>query len=1330
MGTTIGGKDVATTGSGHVSPGPPATSMIPPTPPAGLVPAPFPYVASSSSATKTSDKLTVGGKPVLVEGSVMDVERPGNQPAAPPGTGDILTHAICGKAVTTSGSPRVTSGGKGICVTGDSTVMNVPSPCGKVAQSNGRLIAAADYNASGADYASMAAVVVTVGEPVAVVTGEVVDDMVDLALPGLIPVEWKRLYCSGRHKETTPLGRGGWTHALHQWIEVADERATMRNDDGRNVLFAVPTLREPAFHRCKRLRLTLLRDGSHEVHSLDTRLTRRFAPLAKGDPRSVLHEIRDPRGNRVELVYYGGRLVGIVDTAGRELRLTHDDAGRIVRVEASAHGKAHQAVTYTYSDDGDMDRAADALGNAELYAYDAWHRMTQKTLTNGVRFFYAFDPDTGRCCKTWGDGGLHTVGFDVDLVKRTATCHGNPEPRKYTWNEQGAVLREQTYDGRHVIEKEYDADLHVTAERNAANETTLHVYDDLGNLVQTTDPAGNVTRWRFDQDVLMERIGPDGLSTKYEHDARGELFGVTYPTGERFTFQHDGKGRLTGIFGPEGRLSAYDYDDAHNLVAEVDARGAIWRYAYDPLGRPIARTDPLGRVTRVTYDAFGRPLTIIHADGTETRVEYDARGNVSKHVDPLDHVTTMEYAGTGSLVKQTTPDGQSWRFEYDDIERLTRIVNPMCEKYDFEYDRAGRVREEITFDKRLLRYQYDLAGRLSRVEHPDETWRAFQYDPLGNLVRENSSHGAQVFDRDDLGRLQKATVIEHNGKTVVSFERDALGRVITEKQGDRTLRNEYDARGRRTARTLPSGQVTRYHHEVMGALIGVDHDGHKVLFERDVLGRETRRHVYKGGVDLQSAYDSMDRLVEQRASAPSSAGAELRDVMVQRSWKYDAAGQVKAISDKRWGRTLYDYDDLGQLIQARRGAHRDVFDYDAIGSLQGVLKKLDDRETCIPWEIATGNVLGGTKTAKFTNDKNNRRRTKKDRNTGEVTEYLWDCRDRLREVRLPDGRRVLYTYDAFGRRVRKEIVPQQTVADLASGRVPEVHVVEMLWDGDALAAEYDSQHGARVHVHEPGTLVPMLQAEQGEVFAVVCDHLGMPKELLGEDGKVAWAAAHTAWGRVVEEDGRPFGDGVAARPVASPFRLLGQYLDDETGLCCTRFRYFEAETGRWLSPDPLGVDGGANLLAFDGSPTIDVDPLGLECESAQARRDRIAHGGYFARKDLRRKIHQAKWSDHGRKHMKARSAEEAKLFSSTGKKQAQYLPEVNNKALEKTAIERGIVTREGGNGFHAYYRSEGVVGYDRGMPTRWIRAEISNDTYHGHPRAIDLVRRSVPGAEE
>jgi RHS repeat-associated protein len=63
--------------------------------------------------------------------------------------------------------------------------------------------------------------------------------------------------------------------------------------------------------------------------------------------------------------------------------------------------------------------------------------------------------------------------------------------------------------------------------------------------------------------------------------------------------------------------------------------------------------------------------------------------------------------------------------------------------------------------------------------------------------------------------------------------------------------------------------------------------------------------------------------------------------------------------------------------------------------------------------------------------------------------------------------------------------------------------------------------------------------------------------------------------------------------VNSPFRLHGQYYDAETGLGCTRHRYFDAQTARWCSPDPIGIAGGMNLFGFNRAATVAADPLGL-----------------------------------------------------------------------------------------------------------------------------------------
>ncbi|WP_346987983.1 ribonuclease YeeF family protein [Bacillus velezensis] len=113
--------------------------------------------------------------------------------------------------------------------------------------------------------------------------------------------------------------------------------------------------------------------------------------------------------------------------------------------------------------------------------------------------------------------------------------------------------------------------------------------------------------------------------------------------------------------------------------------------------------------------------------------------------------------------------------------------------------------------------------------------------------------------------------------------------------------------------------------------------------------------------------------------------------------------------------------------------------------------------------------------------------------------------------------------------------------------------------------------------------------------------------------------------------------------------------------------------------------------------------------------DKVAHDGYYGRKEFRTMLNNASFTPHGHKHVKAKTPEEAKRFSMTGKKSAQYLPNVNNKALEKEALLKGHIIDNGNNNYYFIYDAGKTVGYDLGTPTSWIRAEFSGGEYHGHP---------------
>jgi len=111
-----------------------------------------------------------------------------------------------------------------------------------------------------------------------------------------------------------------------------------------------------------------------------------------------------------------------------------------------------------------------------------------------------------------------------------------------------------------------------------------------------------------------------------------------------------------------------------------------------------------------------------------------------------------------------------------------------------------------------------------------------------------------------------------------------------------------------------------------------------------------------------------------------------------------------------------------------------------------------------------------------------------------------------------------------------------------------------------------------------------------------CDHLGTPQELTDYEGKVAWSAQYMAWGQakvMISEAARKAG-------IHNSIRFPGQYLDSETGLHYNRYRYYDPNSARYISPDPISLLGGLNSYQYAPNPTGWIDPLGLRPEKKGA----------------------------------------------------------------------------------------------------------------------------------
>jgi RHS repeat-associated protein len=109
------------------------------------------------------------------------------------------------------------------------------------------------------------------------------------------------------------------------------------------------------------------------------------------------------------------------------------------------------------------------------------------------------------------------------------------------------------------------------------------------------------------------------------------------------------------------------------------------------------------------------------------------------------------------------------------------------------------------------------------------------------------------------------------------------------------------------------------------------------------------------------------------------------------------------------------------------------------------------------------------------------------------------------------------------------------------------------------------------------------------LYLPVLDHQGTVRHVVdAATGRIVAGFDYTPYGEVVAESGDP------AAIEAVPFRFQTKYCDRESGLLYFGHRYYVPSTGKWLTRDPLGEEGGLNLTqSFGGDPVNGVDALGL-----------------------------------------------------------------------------------------------------------------------------------------
>ncbi|WP_164731051.1 RHS repeat-associated core domain-containing protein [Anoxybacter fermentans] len=578
--------------------------------------------------------------------------------------------------------------------------------------------------------------------------------------------------------------------------------------------------------------------------------------------------------------------------------------------------------------------------------------------------------------------------------------------------------------------------------------------------------------------------------TEYEYDARQLLVAKTDAMGYKTRYEYDPNGNLIARIDPLGRKTEYEYDSLNRRIAEINALGYVTDYQYNAVGNLIQVKDPKGNITVYQYDGLDRLTKIIEANGGEYEYEYDKIGNLVKIIDPMENVKKMSYNSLNKLIEVTDamgyttvyqydPEGMLTRivdanghtkeYQYDALDRLILEIDPLGNETRYDYDPVGNLAFKIDAEGRRTSYTYDPLDRLIQIEYQTGEKEKFEYDPLGRIIRAESPEFVQTFSYDKLGRKIKArnetlgTEIQYsydavgNLKTlttpkgsVISYEYDALNRLVKANlPTNHYAEYEYDANNNLTRMKYSNGVVTEYSYDEMNRIKSiVTHGPYGVLssftYERDLVGNILKCTEEDGTVTLYR-YDANYRLT--KVIYPVEKITAIRDVQL--------ITQPIGGNEKEKGKGKNQKDNDNQPDPAENFDYLALpfnvvtYEYDAVGNM--IRKSQDGVETLYQYNAANQLIQAGD--VRYIYDRLGNR-IQKISPEGTVT-YKYDYANRLSQVLFDDGTEVKYSYDALGRRVKREESYWHTSNQLRWEKTVYVY------DGNRLLAEYD-QHGGGI----------------------------------------------------------------------------------------------------------------------------------------------------------------------------------------------------------------------------------------------------------------------------
>jgi RHS repeat-associated protein len=652
-------------------------------------------------------------------------------------------------------------------------------------------------------------------------------------------------------------------------------------------------------------------------------------------------------------------------------------------------------------------------------------------------------------------------------------------------------------------------------------------------------------------DVNIEE--PNGLMTTQQYDLDGLLQNTTNPSSAANITYDATHTTLPSSITVNGQTINYQYDSIGNPLQIALPEGVTHSMQYNAFNDVTQYTDPRGKVYQNSYDGNGRLTQSTTPTNAATSYNVNTNGTIASITNPAGILTNMTHNSFGDVTGVTAPENINMSFGYDSISRPISVTLPNGHQITKEYDANDNLTKEINVHTTL--YEYNPNNLLSKITNAKGVSTILGYDFDNDyLTQIDFGSMSDVFVHDSLGRMIQRT--------------DPSGTVFTYTYNNKDLLTQVSGGGNTTAYTYDA---------VTNNITQVDYNGTTAKFWYDNLNRVTKTEDMFGNQVLYT-YDAASNITQ--IEYPNNKIV---------NYHYDDDNRLKLVIDWQSDTTEYFYRAdglLDSLLYPNQTAG--YYNYDNAGRMTNLHWYNHNTNDTICAYHYTLNAMG-YHSSEYRNEPNPLPVFAPTAMTS-----TFDTLNRIKDNGQSfgdDGQQIsvngdVVTFDEFDRPLTAK-GNQYTYDGNATLRkkVKNGQTKQYVWDivggmTQLLIEQDGSGNALNYYVYGLG-LISRIDAND-EASYYHFDSRGSTIAMTNDTGKVTHSYAYGPFGELMAADETDF----------NAFRYIGQYgvMYEDTSLMYMRARFYDVETGRFLTEDPVWA---TNLYPYAGNnPIAFIDPEG------------------------------------------------------------------------------------------------------------------------------------------